>query len=520
MNSEINRPLTAGGSHQAGGHYQRKTGHPVIFGVGQVTHRDKIIGESLTVVDLAKLAIDACVRDTGRDDILKYVDLISVVGSFSEHRESPVAKICSKAGMNPALREESFIGGDNPQLFVNRAADRIAAGEIKAALIVGAEALYRGMNFRQVLDLDSLHKRYEQEPLVVGDVRTGETAHELLHRAFHAPRIYPLFENALRVHLNMTIAEHRELLRGYFNGMAAAAEGNPYAWFNHGSKQDNIVEPTPKNPLYNFPYTKYANPVLPVNQAAAVLMTGTQTAHRLGIPKEKWVYPRSGAEAADKWYISERVNYHSSPVIRFTVESALRTAGKGIGDIDFFDLYSCFPCAAIISAMEMGLPVNNLPPLTITGGLPYFGGPGNNYTLHSIAHAVERLRRNPEEFGMVTGVGYFLTKHSVGIYSGTEPEKPWGREPKKLVQARIDELESPVLNERPRGAATVETYTVLHESADGRPWPIIIARLDNGERCFATAEKGSDLPDRMEEEEVIGYRGFVTPGEGGPNTFR
>lgn len=498
----------------------KKTGHPVIFGVGQVTHRDKIIGDSLTVVDLAKQAIDACVRDTGRDDILEYVDLISVVGSFSEHRESPVAKICNKAGINPALREESFIGGDSPQLFVNRAADRIAAGEIRAALIVGAEALYRDMNFRQVLDLDSLHKRYEQDPLVVGEVRAGESPHELLHRAFHAPRMYPLFENALRVRLNMTIAQQREFLNGYFSGMASAARGNPYAWFNHGDKQGNIVDPTPKNPLYNFPYTKYANPVLPVNQAAAVLMTDTQSAQKLGISKDKWVYPRAGAEAADKWYISERVNYHSSPVIRFTVESALSSAGMQIGDIDFFDLYSCFPCAAIISAMEIGLPVNNLPPLTITGGLPYFGGPGNNYTLHSIAHAVERLRRTPEESGMVTGVGWFLTKHSVGIYSGTEPEKPWGREPRKLIQARIDELESPVLNERPRGGATVETYTVLHESADGRPWPIIVARLDNGERCLATTERGSELPHRMETEEFIGCRGFVTPGDGGPNIFR
>jgi acetyl-CoA C-acetyltransferase len=262
------------------------------------------------------------------------------------------------------------------------------------------------------------------------------------------------------------------------------------------------------------------NPVPAVNQAAAVIMTDTWTARKLEIPRDKWVYLHGGADAADKWYVSQRINYYSSPALRLAAEAALKSAGLELSDISFFDLYRCFPCAALIAAKEIGLPIKDLPPLTITGGLSYFGGPGSNYTMHSIAHAVERLRKHPEQYGFITGVGNYLTKHSVGIYSGIEPPKEWKYEPPQVLQQGLDALQSPVLCEKPHGHATVETYTVLHDRLDGRPLPVIVARLDSGERCFATTGKDSDLAVVMEQEEFIGHRGFVTPGDKGPNLFR
>jgi acetyl-CoA C-acetyltransferase len=498
----------------------RRINHPVLIGVGQITHREKIRDEGIDGNDLAAQAIEACAQDTGRSDILQHVDVLSVVSSFAGHRGSPLAAICEKAGINPAISEEAAVGGNNPQWLVNRAADKIMAGEFKVALLVGAEALYRNLKFHKLIDWEKLNERFGNDPAIVGDLRRGVNAHEVMHGVDRASHIYPLLENALRAHLKMSPTEYRSFLHTYYQSMAAAAEGNPYAWFNDKKKWDDITKPTRTNPLFNFPYTKYMNPVPAVNQAAAVLMTDTETARKLAIPRDKWVYIRGGAEATDKWYISERVNYYSSPLIRFTAKAALKSAGIELPDIDFFDLYSCFPCATIISALEIGLPIQPLPPLSITGGLSFFGGPGNNYTMHSIAHAVERLRKHPKEYGFITGVGHYLTKHSVGIYSGMEPEKAWGREPQKDIQARIDALESPVLCERPEGPATVETYTVLHDSPDGIPWPIIIARLDSGERCLATTLKGSDLVMQMEQEEFIGYRGHITPGERGPNIFR
>jgi acetyl-CoA C-acetyltransferase len=194
-------------------------------------------------------------------------------------------------------------------------------------------------------------------------------------------------------------------------------------------------------------------------------------------------------------------------------------AGKVLSDVDFFDLYSCFPCAANIAAMEIGLDVNNPPPLSITGGLSYFGGPGNNYSMHAIVHAIKRLRKYPEQFGLITAMGWFLTKHAAGIYSGIEPEKPWQRTKTDALQQKIDAMGSPSLSKHPKGPATVETYTVVHESMSDGPFPVIIARLDAGERCFATMQNDPSLIAAMESEEFIGRKGRLTPGSNGLNIF-
>jgi acetyl-CoA C-acetyltransferase len=42
----------------------------------------------------------------------------------------------------------------------------------------------------------------------------------------------------------------------------------------------------------------------------------------------------------------------------------------------------------------------------VTGGLPYFGGPGNDYTTHGIAAMCDRLRAGDGTIGVVTGVGW------------------------------------------------------------------------------------------------------------------
>jgi acetyl-CoA C-acetyltransferase len=243
-------------------------------------------------------------------------------------------------------------------------------------------------------------------------------------------------------------------------------------------------------------------------------------AKRLSIPQEKWVYLLGGAEAMEKWLLSERVNYWSSPAIREMTRAALEMAGLGIDEIDFLDLYSCFPSATVIAASEIGLNVNDPRSLTVTGGLPYFGGPGNNYTMHAIAQTVERVRDNPEQTGLVTGVGMYLTKHSIGIYGGREPDKPWNRDQLDPIQEKIDGMESPDLCLEPEGPAAVETYTVIHDRENQPECSVIIARLENGQRCFAQTDEDRDLLIAMERSEFVGGKGFIRKGGDGPNRMR
>ena len=65
-----------------------------------------------------------------------------------------------------------------------------------------------------------------------------------------------------------------------------------------------------------------------------------------------------------------------------------------LDDIGALDLYSCFPSAVQIACDEMGIDPDDKRGLTVTGGLPYFGGPGNNYVTHSIAEMMNTVRSN------------------------------------------------------------------------------------------------------------------------------
>ena len=94
-------------------------------------------------------------------------------------------------------------------------------------------------------------------------------------------------------------------------------------------------------------------------------------------------------------------------------------AGVGIDEIAHLDLYSCFGSSVSFACDALGLSAGDSRPLTVTGGLPFFGGAGNNYLSHSVATMVEKLRREPSVHGMVSGVGMHMTNHVFGIYSAT-----------------------------------------------------------------------------------------------------
>src|SRR5260370_34635468 len=94
-------------------------------------------------------------------------------------------------------------------------------------------------------------------------------------------------------------------------------------------------------------------------------------------------------------------------------------AGRGLDDMRFIDLYSCFPSAVEIGCQEIGLAEDDPRGVTITGGLPYFGGPGNNYVTHTICHMRPRLRARAGSVGPGTGNRHYLSKHSFELCSTT-----------------------------------------------------------------------------------------------------
>ncbi len=167
---------------------------------------------------------------------------------------------------------------------------------------------------------------------------------------------------------------------------------------------------------------------------------------------------------------------------------------------------------------ELGIAKDDSRPLTITGGLPFHGGAGNNYVMNAIATMIEKLRAKPQAFGLVTANGGYLTKHAAGIYSTTPTCGNWERRDPASYQCLIDELHSPPLEMRQTGEAIIETYTVTFGRDNTPNGGIIVGRLGDGSdpmapRFFSSPPADPELLLAMTKKDYLGAKGTVITGD-------
>ena len=182
------------------------------------------------------------------------------------------------------------------------------------------------------------------------------------------------------------------------------------------------------------------------------------------------------------------------------------------------DLYSCFPSAVEYALDAFGLAEDDPRGFTVTGGLPYFGGAGNNYVMHSIVTMLEKVREKRGAYGLVTANGMYATKHACGIYSTIPTKGAWKRENPKDYQKQIDALPRPKVAVEANGEATIETYTVVHDR-NGPMLGIVIGRLADGSRFVANTPAGDVAAmQTLMDTESLGRKGAVHH-ENGKNVF-
>ncbi len=296
--------------------------------------------------------------------------------------------------------------------------------------------------------------------------------------------MYPLFESALWAQRGGTIAEHRARLGELWARYAAVAERNPHAWWDEPAPTaERIATPAPDNRLVSQPYTKLLNSNIQTDQAAALIVCSERVAGELGIDRERWVYPHGAGHAHDHWFVSEREDLTSSPAIRLAARAALGAARATIDDIAHLDIYSCFPSAVQIAGRELGIdPWTDAREPTVTGGLTFAGGPGNNYVTHAIAAMVERLREDRGALGLTTAVGWYLTKHAVGVFGTSAPAASFTA---VSVQAQVDATPRRERADAVAAAATGEACSIVYDR-DGAPTVgTATALLDDGRRAVA-----------------------------------
>ncbi len=503
---------------------------PILVGCGQVTGREPDPNMALAPLDLIAAAAREAADDTQADKaIIEALDTIVLLRSFSDtswrftcpfgSSSNPPKSIADRIGANSIRRHVyTHPGGNMPQWCVNRLFEQIVKGEVGAAMITGGEALATQKAAQRAgLELD-----WSEEPggefETWGVATRGWNDVEDRHRMAGAIFAYPLFENSIRGNRGNTIEEHLLAMGGLFARFAEVAANNPLADRRSGYSAEQIAKLSADNPYIGFPYTKLMNSNAFIDQAAAIILTSVAKARAMGIPESKWVYLHGCADANDHWYISDRINFHSSPAMRTVADETLAMADCGLDEIGAFDLYSCFPSAVEICCSEIGLAENDPRGLTVTGGLPYFGGPGNNYVTHSIAEMMRRVRAKPGMRGMVTANGNYVTKQSGGIYSTEPPERPFAPKPPKTYQQRIDADKGPPVTATPSGAATIETYTVMHDRK-GPSFAILFGRDQSGARFIANTPEDAGLLNDMTTKDYLGAAGSVTTNDDGLAVF-
>ncbi len=452
---------------------------PVIIGVGQVNDRPADPDEGLDSLGLMVAALRVAAEDAGVP--LAEIDSLAIVDQISFHSLGKLPEpLAAAIGASPAINYQSAAPhGDTPVRLLNEAANRIGAGEVKLAAIVGAEAL-RTAAGRAAKAASGEDKSYN----AIRKVATRREPDYAQKHGLAAPvDAYPLYENATRAAWGQSLAEAQgesAEIWSHFSEVAAANEG---AWIRKPATPADILRVDERNRPIAFPYSKLMVANSSVNQGAGFLVASLAEARRRGLSEDRLIYVGMGAAAKEPPSILRRDRYTGSVSMETSINRTLALNGMTAQDFDFVELYSCFPCVPKMARRTLGWPVDR--PATVFGGLTFGGGPIANYMSHAIVSMVEKLRREGR-YGFLFANGGFATDNHC-IVLGKEPIAAASFPQDFDYQAEAEAKRGPVpdLVEDYAGPATIESYTIFY-GRDGAPRAgVVVARTPAGERTLA-----------------------------------
>ncbi|OBI02694.1 acetyl-CoA acetyltransferase [Mycobacterium scrofulaceum] len=484
---------------------------PVVVGVGQAAERiDDPTYRGISPVELAAAAARAAVDDCGAEEAAAAIDTVAGVRQFeiSGIINAPLGRsnnyprsVANRIGASPARAILEIVGGQGPQHLISELAGEIAAGRSQVAMVFGSDATSTlryfakaeaKPDFTETVDGDLEDRGQGIEKLV--------SRYTVIHGLTSAPIQYALLENARRAGTGLGPAEYRRRMGELFAPFTKIAASNPFAAAPVERTVDELITVTDSNRMIAEPYPRLMVARDQVNQGAAALLMSVDAARRLGVSEENWVYLHGHADIEEQSLL-QRPDLGHAPSHLLAVREALAMAGIGIDGVATFDLYSCFPVPVFNICDGMGMAPDDPRGLTLTGGLPFFGGAGNNYSMHAVAETVAQMRKMPGEFGLVGANGGILSKYSVGIYSTSPVE--WQPDRSAQAQKQVADWPTETVTEQADGVGTVETYTVRRD--DGRPTGIIIGRLDDGSRFLSTTED-DELIALLIDGDPLGHR--------------
>ena len=487
---------------------------PIIVGTGQIMIRDAAI-EPLEPAELMAEALRRAETDSGGTGLLTGADQVLTVSELSWRYRNPALAVAERIGASPRRLATSVVGGNLAGVMVARAAADIQAGAADVIVITGGEATRTRSRLRKAgIEPEwSTQSDAIESPESIGDLRPLVNEMENARGVRLPVHVYPLFEVALRARLGLSVDRHIERIGSLWSAFSEVASTNPNAWLRTPLSSSEITTASAENRMISWPYTKRLCSNSQVDQGAAVIITSVAAAERAGVPRDRWVFLHAGAEAIDHWNVSNRVDLCSSPALRVAGRDAFALAGISADDIAHIDLYSCFPAAVQIGAIELGLipaadtngagwgGVGSTRPLTVTGGMTFAGGPLNNYPTHGLATMVETLRKDAGSLGLCTANGGYTTEHAVLLASTQPPTAGVYRH--SNPQAEVDALPRVECDDTWTGDVVIESATVVFE--DGPTHALVATRTSGGQRAWGMSTDAGFMNAAMTTE-LVGAR--------------
>lgn len=501
----------------------------VIVGIGEVVEQvPKDLDLAASPLDLMVKASKKALDDAKAANIGKTLDTIAVIRTTSDSGgilKSPFGdpdnyprSVAKHLGVSPETAVYSQASGHTPQALINHYATQISTGECEAVMIVGAEAvanqkaLKRGKvktNWRN----DITGQLDDHGPDAYQSVDISQFYNELLN----IPAMYSLFENARRARLGQSQEAYAKDCGEMFSRFSKVAKAHPNAMFQTKFSAEEIARVSETNPAITDIYTRAMVAKDGVNLGAAIILMSEDKAKALGIDASKFIYPLAGSEATDVT-IPYREDLSTSAAQTMAYAAAFKAANLTISDVTRMDLYSCFPIAVFSACESLGISVDDPRGLTVTGGLPFFGGPGNSYSMHGIINVAKHLREDGKGIGLVGANGGFLSKHAIGLYGTSAPPNGWREADQAALKSRVTKQTVPEIANFAEGRAVIETFSVEFDRK-GPKRGFILGRLEDGRRFLGSTDRAdSETVQELLARDPIGREVFVT-GKGPGNRF-
>ena len=429
----------------------------VVIGVSAIQQKGDFenLDEALFLMDQA---VKEALSDSGNKSIKDHIDEIRIPKGFWRYRD-PGKWIAKNNDFKNIPTTYVTKIGVLQQNLINEACLKIENGEINASIILGGEARYKQL--RSVIEKkEYFETKLDENPdfyiKAKEDLYGDEELEEL---GAMAVGYYATMETALRKNDDENIEEHQNNIASMYEEFSKVASNNEDAWLDHPYSKKEILETSKKNKMLAYPYNKLHCTSWNVNQSAALIICSEELANKLEIDNKKRVYPISSSENNHMIAIQQRPKLYESLGMIYAAKSINKMMEQLDIRLDAYDLYSCFPAA--VKMFSKSLELGSELPKTITGSMPYAGGPLNSFVIHSTVKMIQKIRALEARHGLVTGVSGMMTKQSFCV---------WGKEYQEQFifddvteRAKLDE--KPVeLSNIAEGEGEIIGYTIIEES--------------------------------------------------------